>query len=122
MSWEKKRVVVETIDTSASFSTDTSNHEIVCGAGKRIKLLSFAIDPDNNASLSVYIKDASDVGQDVLMAQAATTAAKYWPADGTTGSGEGDKVLLPGEYIHFVFGAAQGAGTLIVTKYYEVDL
>ncbi len=115
------RDVTEVIDTSASFSTSTTSHEFTCPAGKQQLVTQIMTKRDANETMIVYHKNSLDEIIALIESQAAATTRLIKPSNTAVEniSFAWPILLVPGDYIHYEFGGAQGAGAEIVTRAFE---
>ncbi len=106
---------------ASNFSEDTSNHKITVPAGKRWRLLYGVIYRDQNADLTIALKDSGDKMLNILTYAAAGTGwLNIWQA--TNYRANAPIILKAGDYVLVTFGAAQGAGGIINMRFLEYDV
>lgn len=108
--------------TGGGLWVSTTHYTVVVPANKRWILLGGVFNRDANATLYVYIKDASDKTIALLGSYSASTGLSQYPLN--TGSPAIGGLLLmdAGEYLDAVAGAAQGAGAYASLQVIELSL
>ena len=118
----RARLMHEYVTAGASFSTSTTAHELTCGAGKRIAILHGFVDPDNSATVNIWLMRGAAFMQRIVNIGAGT-AHVSWPhhTDSTVfiGGQVYPVIMDAGDTLEFTYGAAQGAGTILSVNYME---
>lgn len=108
----------EEITTSASFSTDTTHHELIVPAGSIYEIRYFSVDNDNSSTIVVKLHTDTPLAFQTIMSESATTSVKAWPQNSALNT-DYPIYLSEGYSLRFVWGVAQGTSVEVITVYKE---